>query len=167
MESLLSEAEVRSRQTRVSAQKGSNVWSDHWIVFKFIQKFPEAIFLVVAKESLLGYEQVSSCQTSLTTQKHLNFLSDHWIIPKFLHEFLKDVTPWSSYGIASRWTGGLVAPHQSNDSKGLELLIRLLDRLQIYTVVSGGYFPCGRNGITTGLRAGLVVPDQQNGSKTP
>jgi hypothetical protein len=54
MESLLGEEEVRSRQTRVTAQKGSNFWSDCWTVLKFLQWFADAIFLVVAMESLLG-----------------------------------------------------------------------------------------------------------------
>jgi hypothetical protein len=37
IESLLCEAKVRSRQTRVTAQKGSNFRSDRWIVLKFLQ----------------------------------------------------------------------------------------------------------------------------------
>jgi hypothetical protein len=37
MESLLCEAKVRSRRTRVTAQKGSNFWFDRWIVLKFLQ----------------------------------------------------------------------------------------------------------------------------------
>jgi hypothetical protein len=37
MESLLGEAEVRSRQTRVTTQKGSNFWSDRWIDLNFLQ----------------------------------------------------------------------------------------------------------------------------------
>jgi hypothetical protein len=37
MKSLTCEAKVRSRQTRVTAQKGSNFWSDRWIVLKFLQ----------------------------------------------------------------------------------------------------------------------------------
>jgi hypothetical protein len=37
MESLLDEAEVRSLQTRVTAQKGSNFSFDRWIVLKSLQ----------------------------------------------------------------------------------------------------------------------------------
>jgi hypothetical protein len=37
MKSLLCEAKVRSRQTRVTAQKGYNFWSYRWIVLKFLQ----------------------------------------------------------------------------------------------------------------------------------
>jgi len=44
MESLLYEANIRSRQTRVTAQKGFNFWSDRWIVLKFLQEIMEAIF---------------------------------------------------------------------------------------------------------------------------
>jgi hypothetical protein len=40
-----------------------------------------------------------------------------------------------------------------------------LDRSQSFTLVSGGYFPCGSNGIVTRLRAGLVVPAQRSDSK--
>jgi hypothetical protein len=36
MESILYEAKVRSRQTRLTAQKGYNFWSDRWIVLKFL-----------------------------------------------------------------------------------------------------------------------------------
>jgi hypothetical protein len=53
MESLLCEAKVRSCQTWVMPQNKSKFWSDRWIVLKFLQLFPEAIFLVVALESLL------------------------------------------------------------------------------------------------------------------
>jgi hypothetical protein len=73
MESLLCEAKVRSRQTRVTTQKESKFLSDRWIVITFLQWFPEAVFLVVAMESLLDEEQVSSSQTSITAQKRLNF----------------------------------------------------------------------------------------------
>jgi hypothetical protein len=54
---------------------------------------------------------------------------------------------------------------ESNGSKRLELLIRLLDRAQIFTGVCGGCFPCDSHGIATRLKAGLVVPDQHNDSK--
>jgi hypothetical protein len=37
MESLLGEANVRSRQTKVTPQKGFNFWSNRWIVLKFLQ----------------------------------------------------------------------------------------------------------------------------------
>jgi hypothetical protein len=73
MESILCEANIRSRQTRVTPQKGSNFCSDRCIVFKFLQEFLEAVFLVEAMESLLGEEEVSSCHTTVRLQKHLNF----------------------------------------------------------------------------------------------
>jgi hypothetical protein len=37
MKSLLCETKVRSRQTRVTAQKGSNFWSYRWIMLKVLQ----------------------------------------------------------------------------------------------------------------------------------
>ena len=37
MESLLRKGEVPSRQTRITAQKGSNFLSDRWIFLKFLQ----------------------------------------------------------------------------------------------------------------------------------
>jgi hypothetical protein len=40
---------------------------------KFLQLFPEAVFLVVAIESLLDEEQVMSSQTSIMAQKRFNF----------------------------------------------------------------------------------------------
>jgi hypothetical protein len=73
MDSLLCEAKVRSCQTRVTSKKASKFLSDSWIVLKFLQLIPEAVFLVVAIESLLDEEQVSWSQTSITAQKRLNF----------------------------------------------------------------------------------------------
>jgi len=84
MQSLLCEAKVRSRQTRVTTKKGTKFWSDSWIMTKFLQLFPEAVFLVVAIESLLDEEQVMSSQTSIMAQKRFNFWSDRWITPEFL-----------------------------------------------------------------------------------
>jgi hypothetical protein len=42
-------------------------------VLKVLQKFPEAVFLVVAMESLLGEEKISSCQTNLRLKSALTF----------------------------------------------------------------------------------------------
>jgi hypothetical protein len=63
VESLLGEAEVSSLETRVPVRKGHNFSSDRCIAFKFLQDFPEAIFLVVDVESLLDEAEVSSLET--------------------------------------------------------------------------------------------------------
>jgi hypothetical protein len=44
-------------------------------------------------------------------------------------------------------TKGPVVPDKINFSKGLQLLIRPLDRAQMFSVVSKGSFPCGSNRI--------------------
>jgi len=49
---------MSGRQPWVSVQKDHNVWSDRWIALKFLQWFPEAIFLGVLTEWLLGDEYV-------------------------------------------------------------------------------------------------------------
>jgi hypothetical protein len=84
MELLLSEEQVLLCQTRVTAQKRLNFWSDRWITPKFLQEFLEAIFLVVAIESLLCEAKVRSRQTRVTAQKGSNFWSDNWIVLTFL-----------------------------------------------------------------------------------
>jgi len=53
MESLIAESEVLLLQTRITAEKGHNFWSDRWIALKVLLLFPEAIFLVLPMESLL------------------------------------------------------------------------------------------------------------------
>jgi hypothetical protein len=44
-----------------------------WIVFKFLQEFSDANFLVVAMESLLGKDDVCSSQTRITAKKGVTF----------------------------------------------------------------------------------------------
>jgi len=68
------------------AQKGHNFLSDHWITLKFLQEFPESVFLLVAMESLLGDEKGLVGQTRVSAQKGHNFWSAHWINLKFLQE---------------------------------------------------------------------------------
>jgi hypothetical protein len=58
MESLLTDEVVLLRLTRITAQKGINFWSDHWIALKFLEVFPNVVFLRVAMESLLIEEEV-------------------------------------------------------------------------------------------------------------
>jgi hypothetical protein len=59
VESLLGEAEVSSLETIVPVRKGHNFFSDRWIAHKFLQEFPDAVFLVVDVESLLCEAEVS------------------------------------------------------------------------------------------------------------
>jgi hypothetical protein len=63
VESLLGEVEVSSLQTRVRVLKGHNFRSDCWTSLKFLQKFPDDVFLRVDVESLIGEAKVLSLQT--------------------------------------------------------------------------------------------------------
>ena len=84
MESLLVKEEVLSRETRITAKKRHNFWSDSWIVLKQLHWFPEVRFLVLPMESLLVEEEVLSRQTGITAEKRYNFWSDRWIVLKQL-----------------------------------------------------------------------------------
>jgi len=50
VESLLGEAEVSALETTVPVRKGRNFGSDRWIALKFLQEFPDAVFLAVNVE---------------------------------------------------------------------------------------------------------------------
>jgi len=73
VESVLSEVEVSSLQTRVPVRKGPNFCSDRYITLKIIEEFPDAVFLGVDVESLLGEAHVSSRQTRVPVRKSYNF----------------------------------------------------------------------------------------------
>jgi hypothetical protein len=73
VESLLGEAEVSSHETGVLVRKGNNFRSHRWIALKFLQEFPDAVFLVVNVESLLGESEVSSLETIVPVRKGHNF----------------------------------------------------------------------------------------------
>jgi len=73
VESLLGEAEVSSLETRVPVRNGHNFLSDRWIALKFLQEFPEAVFLGVDVEWLPGEVEVSSLETRVTFRKGHNF----------------------------------------------------------------------------------------------
>jgi hypothetical protein len=47
-------------RTLVSAQKGYNFCSDRWIALKFLQGFPEAVFVGVVVESMFSEKDVWS-----------------------------------------------------------------------------------------------------------
>jgi len=72
VESLLGEAEVSTVETKVPVRKGHNFSSDRWIALKFLQEFPEAVFLVVDVESLLGEVEISSLKTRVPVRKGHN-----------------------------------------------------------------------------------------------
>jgi hypothetical protein len=84
MESLLVEEEILSRETRITAEKRYNFWSDRWIVLKQLLWFLEARFLVLPMEALLLEEEVLWRQTGITAEKGHNFLSNRWIALKHL-----------------------------------------------------------------------------------
>jgi hypothetical protein len=73
VESLLGESEFSSFETRVPVRMVINFWSDCWIALKFLQEFPEAVFLVVDVDSLLGESEVSSLETRVLVRKGHNF----------------------------------------------------------------------------------------------
>jgi len=73
VESLLGVSEVSSLETRVPVRKGHNFWSDRLIALKFLQEFPEAVFLVVDVESLLGESEVLTVETRVPVRKGHNF----------------------------------------------------------------------------------------------
>jgi hypothetical protein len=109
-------------QTRVPAQEIRNSWSDRWIVLKFIQEFPEGVFLGVALKLLLDTHSVLSGhtknQTRVPTQEVCNFWSYCWIVLNFLQEFEEacflGVTMKSQWEY--RWC--LVGPEKSTSSAG-------------------------------------------------
>jgi len=84
VESLLGEVEVSSLHTRVRVRKGHNFRSDRWISIKFLQEFPDAVFLGLDVESLLGDMEVSSLETRVPVRKDHNFRSDSLIALKIL-----------------------------------------------------------------------------------
>jgi hypothetical protein len=73
VESLLGKAEASSLETIVPVRKGPNFGSDRWIALKFLQEFPDAVFLGVDVESLLGEAEVSSLETIVPVQKRHKF----------------------------------------------------------------------------------------------
>jgi len=73
VESLLVEVEVSSLETTIPVRKGHNFQSDRWIALKFLQEFPDAVFLVLDVESLLGEAEVSSLETTVPVRKRHNF----------------------------------------------------------------------------------------------
>jgi len=73
VESLLDDAEVSSLETGVRVRKGHNFRSDRWISIKFLQEFPDAVFLEEDVESRLGDAEVSSLETSVQVRNSHNF----------------------------------------------------------------------------------------------
>jgi hypothetical protein len=73
VESLLGDAEVSSLETRVPVRKGRQFSSDRLIALKFLQHFPEAVFLGVDVESLLGEAEVFALETRVAVRKGRNF----------------------------------------------------------------------------------------------
>jgi len=76
MESLLGDTKVSSLQTRVRVRNGHHFRSDRWMSLKFLQEFPDDVFLGVDVESLLDDAEVSLLQTRVRVRKGHNFRSD-------------------------------------------------------------------------------------------
>jgi hypothetical protein len=72
MESLLLEVDVMSRQAGIKAEKGHIFLSDRWITLQVLQKFPEAVFLVLLMESLIVEEEALWSQTRITGENGHN-----------------------------------------------------------------------------------------------
>jgi hypothetical protein len=64
---------MSGRQPSVSAPKGHNNLSDHWIAHNFLQGFPEAVFCGVDMEWLLGYEDVCSVKLQYQLKRAITF----------------------------------------------------------------------------------------------
>jgi len=73
VELLLGELEVSSLETRVPVPKAYNFLSYRWIALKFLQEFPEAVFLAVDVESLIDESELSSLETRVPVRKGHNF----------------------------------------------------------------------------------------------
>jgi len=86
LESLFGEAEVSALETSVPVGRGRNFSSAHWIAVKFLQEFPDAVFLAVDVKSLFGEAEVSSLETRVPVPKGRNFRFDRRIALKFLQE---------------------------------------------------------------------------------
>jgi len=72
VESLLDD-EVSSLQTRLPFRNGQNFGTDRWISLKFLQDFPNAVFLGIDVESLLSDAEESSLETGVPVRKGHNF----------------------------------------------------------------------------------------------
>jgi len=53
--------------------KGQNFGTDCWISLKFLQEFPDTVFLGVDVESILGDAEESSLETGVPVRKGHNF----------------------------------------------------------------------------------------------
>jgi len=62
VESPLDEVEVASLEISVRVRKCHNFGSGRWIGLKFLQEFPDAVFIGVDVESPLGQVEVASLE---------------------------------------------------------------------------------------------------------
>jgi hypothetical protein len=98
---------MSGRQPWVSVQKDHNVWSDRWIALKFLQWFPEAIFLGVLTEWLLGDEYVWSVELQYRLKRAINFGLTIGTRSNFTGVSWSCFR-WVCYGIDVLWRGRLV-----------------------------------------------------------
>jgi len=73
VESLLGEADVSLRQTRVPVRKSYNFLSDRWITLKIVEEFSDAGFRGVDVESLLGEAEACRSRPQYGFERALTF----------------------------------------------------------------------------------------------
>jgi len=73
-----------SSQTEITAEKGNKFWFHRSIALNVLDKFQEAVVVVVPPESLVIEEYGLPRQTETTAKKGYNFLSDRWLALKLL-----------------------------------------------------------------------------------
>jgi len=112
-------------RTWVSTQKIYNFWSDRWIALKFLQGFPEVVFLGVAIAWQLGDEDVLSVEIEYRITRATTFWCDRWIALNFLLGFPEAVFP----GVDMEWLLG------DEDVWSVELEYRLKRAITFYPSV--------------------------------
>jgi len=76
-------------QTRVLAQNVHNYWSDRLIMLKFLQEFPEAVFLGIATRCWKCLVELNNQPTKVRAEEVYNSWSDCWVELNILQEFPK------------------------------------------------------------------------------
>jgi hypothetical protein len=74
-------------QPWVWAQNGQNILSDRWIAVKFLQGFPDAVFLGVTMEWLMGDGYVLSASNEYRLTRAITFDPTVWSLSKFYWGF--------------------------------------------------------------------------------
>ena len=165
-------------RTWVSAQKDYNFWCDRWIALKFLQGFPEPLFICVAMEWLLGDENVWSVKLKYRVKRAITFGPIVGSRSNFYSCFQRLFSlgkPWNRWvtRMSSRhpwvsaqkghnfWSDRLIALKILHgfleavfvgvavESLFSEIDVRPVDRAQIFTGVSRCCFHWGKYGMAT------------------